>query len=394
MNPVSSTWKQRESDRFNDGTYKPVPVTLDYPDEHYVHISVKHEETDHVAYTPSDAYGQADRQVSMKFGRYLKKTFSDMTDADIQGYVTKFKSALSVQETPVTLRFATDRETINDIFEAKMYACGSSVCSCMHGKFDGDSIRPYHVYADSPDVAIAYATTEKGIVSRSVVSTKDKVYVRLYSVAYGDNDADCGTLRELLEQAGYDKGELYGNRLTKLNSDCVMLPYIDNSGRDVRDDGQYWTVVESGDYTADCTDGTATDNQDRCSGCNEPEDDCECIWCECCDERYANGCDTCSRCEHCERCVHHDRCECVRCDDCNELTDDCECEPEEDDDDEEETPETPETECVTLTPQEARLKLNRIYVYLRDAHHLDWNSPEYQLLKKAFDSINHEELAA
>src|ERR1019366_9953468 len=148
---------------------KAIPVHLDYPADHYVHLSITETETDMVAYTPSDAYGIADRQVRLKFGRYLKKTFPDLSDAEIQGHVTAFKSALAVIDKPAELHFATDIPTINLIFETEMRACGSDMVSCMHGKFDEDEIRPYHVYADSPDVAVAYVMTGSDIVSRSVV---------------------------------------------------------------------------------------------------------------------------------------------------------------------------------------------------------------------------------
>ncbi len=312
------TWRERESKRFTDGTYKPVPVTLEYPADHYVHLSVTDTEHDFIAYTPSDRHGEEDRQVRLKFGRYLRKVFSDMSDSDVQSHVTALKAALSIADSLPELHFATDIETINKIFETEMCACGSGYTSCMYGKFTGET-RPYHVYAGSPDVAIAYVLASGAIVARSVVSTKDKTWVRLYAAKNGDNDTHCGTLKQLLSQAGYWSGELYGNRLTKLKTFKVMLPYIDNGGARVSDDGQYWTVVESeGDYEANCTDGTA-EPVDRCPGCDRHRDDCECIYCDCCEESYPDGCDNCHMCEHCERCIEHNACECARCSECHEL---------------------------------------------------------------------------
>lgn len=345
-------WMHREQGRILEGKYQPVPVMLDYPVKHFVHLSTTETEADYVAYTPSEAYGEADRQIRLKFGRYLKKTFSEMTDAEIQHHVTTLKSTLATMTKPAALYFTTDVETINRIFETRMQACGSCCTSCMHGKFDGDEIRPYHVYANSPDVAVAYVMTGNEIVSRSVVSTRSKTWVRAYSIAAGDNDTDCGTLKRLLEEAGYSKGDLYGSRLSKLDTRNVMLPYIDNSGAHVRDDDEYWVVVkddDDGDYAADCTDGTATEiGGNRCSSCNEREDDCECCTCECCGERNRDGCDDCRMCEECDGCTEHDgcsctrcgdchkiinprhrytdHCECTRCSDCHELEDDCECE--------------------------------------------------------------------
>src|ERR1019366_4929676 len=117
---------------------KAIPVHLDYPSDHYVHLSITETETDMVAYTPSDAYGIADRQGRLKLGRYLKKTFDGLSDAEIQGHVTALKSALALIDKPAELHFATDIPTINRIFETEMKACGSSQVSCMHGKWHED----------------------------------------------------------------------------------------------------------------------------------------------------------------------------------------------------------------------------------------------------------------
>ena len=322
---LATNWQLREQDRFDDNTYQPVPAIngLTYPPEHYVHLSVKDTESDFVAYTPSQEYGERDRQVRLKFGKYLRKAIPTLTDAEIQTAVNELRSKLALASQPATLLFATDRETINHIFETEMCACDSTYTSCMHGKFDGDTNRPYHVYADSPDVAVAYVRANGQIVSRSVVSTKDKTWIRTYSCRYGDSATDCQTLKTLLAKASYVKGELYGNRLTLLPSKygSPMLPYIDNGGLEVTSTGSYWEVVREGqgEYVADCTDGTATEAGERCESCERLTDDCECIYCECCEERFQGRCDRCSMCEVCEGCIEHSGCSCSRCSHCNEI---------------------------------------------------------------------------
>ena len=82
----SCDWRTRELNRFASGEYHPLPAIdgIVYPTEHYVHLSVTKTETDFVAYTPSVEYGERDRQTRLKFGKYLRKAFPDMTDADIQ----------------------------------------------------------------------------------------------------------------------------------------------------------------------------------------------------------------------------------------------------------------------------------------------------------------------
>jgi hypothetical protein len=315
------SWQWRERKRFEDGEYRPVPVIggREYPKEHWVHFSTVKTDTDFVSYTPSEAYGLADRQVRLKFGRYLRKAFPDMTDADIQKAVTEMRAKLALEDTPITLLFTTEREKINEIFETAMFARDSNCTSCMYDKFAGDGIRPYHVYADSPDVAVASLVEHGNIIARSVVSTKDKTWVRCYSVEQGPTQ--CQMLADMLTDAGYRAGSLVGNRLTKLNTRDVMLPYIDYGGMQVIDTGRgFWQVVEAGgDYTADQTDGTATSNESRCETCDNFESDCICTYCECCEESYDGGCDTCIMCEDCDGCIAHDRCTCERCSRCNEI---------------------------------------------------------------------------
>jgi hypothetical protein len=316
----SEDWQWRETCRFESGEYVPVPRVLDlnYPAEHHLHLSVTKTESDFVAYTPSESYGIQDRQVRIKFGKYLRKTFPQLTDAEIQSAVTALRSKVELDATPAELRFTTERETINRIFETRMCACDSTYESCMFGKFDEDRIRPYHVYADSPDVSVAYVVERGEIVARSVVSTKNKGWVRLYAV--DGCSTRCETLRFMLEAAGYSKGDLIGNRLTKLDTSSVMLPYIDNHGMCVSELADYWEVVESGgDYKCDQTDGTASETGPKCDCCHEREEDCGCYTCDCCESRTQHGCDDCSMCDECDGCTQHGGCFCARCSDCSEI---------------------------------------------------------------------------
>ncbi len=351
---VPCDWHYRESQRFHQNEYLPVPSVngLVYPHDHYLHLSVTKTESDFVAYTPNSTYGEADRQVRLKFGKYLRKAFPSLSDAEVQSAVVSLRAKLALASAPAQLLFATDQDTIDTIFETEMYACDSSYKSCMHGKFTAWDHRPYHVYADSPDVAVAYVLEHGSIVSRSVISTKDKTWVRPYSIQANDSTY-CQALIQLLEAAGYESGSLEGNRLTKLpnRNGAVVLPYIDHGGMQVTSSGKYWEVCESdGEYIGDHTDGLASGNTPQCERCNhDDEEDCQCSTCECCEEPYYetpdcscsfcedcdgcrehNGCE-CARCERCDNIISPRRryttaCECSRCSDCGELERDCECE--------------------------------------------------------------------
>jgi hypothetical protein len=60
-------------------------------------------------------------------------------------------------------------------------------------------------------------------------------------------------------------------------------------------------------------------DEDICGQCRNHQDDCECYYCERCDDSYTNRCD-----EHwCPICETDDRLDCGCCPDCNQVSDDC-----------------------------------------------------------------------
>lgn len=324
--PHSAVWRQIERQRFASGEYKPVPLPpgLAAPPEHFLHLSVTETENDFVAYTPSEAYGQADRQVRLKYGKYLRKTFPELTDSDIHAAVVAFRAQL--QRSTETLHFATDVETVNWIFETRLSACGSgNNPSCMYGKWGGQIVRPYHVYTESPDVAVAYLELHEEIIARTVVSTKNKTWVRAYAV--DGEEATCQLLIDKLKELGYKRGTLDGCRLRILpeRNYQPQLPYLDGDANRVTERDGWWIVSSDGAYICEHTDGTAAVS-DRCPECENPEDNCTCTYCDCCDARCADGCDDCILCDACELCSEHDRCQCDRCENCNALLGRCACE--------------------------------------------------------------------
>jgi hypothetical protein len=365
-------WHQRELARLADGTYKPIPnlpeftaVTFRY--EHFLHLSQSAGDLDMIAFTASHDKGKADRQTPMKFGRYLKQYYPGLTDEQIKTMVDAMKIHRTEGGLP-ELRFATDRETISWIFETPMAPKDGAYHSCMYNKFYGWINRPYHVYADSPDVAVAYIQDDDGKpLARSVVSTKDKGWVRLYghlddrcsSDDVSAKNEHCRKLAKLLSMAGYEQKSLAGNRLTVLDQRYGqdVLPYIDGDDKWVREKGGYWLVYSIGDIECDSTEGLygkdedEDEDEDYCNDCDSSP--CECIYCDCCEQSYCGGCDDCQICEQCCRCHTHDgcscsrcsecrelistrhswmsRCDCDRCSDCGELDEDCECQNEDED---------------------------------------------------------------
>jgi hypothetical protein len=339
-------WEMREMDRMTNGTYEPLPAGLAYEvganPAHYIHITTQENPLgDMVAYTQSTEHGIRDRQTKIKFGRYLRKYHSNLSDSQIEHYVSKLKTYKSVcGNIGARVTFVTDRATITEVFETRMYARDSSSVSCMFGKFSDWDDAPYHVYADSPDVAIACLKLDGKLVARTVVSTKNKKWIRCYSVEM--ERSFCDILQDKLEKSGYVHGELYGSKLTKLpkQDDMHVLPYIDGGAgvKTVRHEGKDYWEVTSGKYEfyADHTDGLVEAPCDDCENapctcnncecCNRDTDDCECHYCSCCEETTRHGCDNCTMCEHCDQCRSHDNCSCDYCHECDRLEDDCNCE--------------------------------------------------------------------
>jgi hypothetical protein len=199
---VFTDWREREVCRFASGEYQTLPIIkgfLDYnikfnPD-HFIHRAKSDGAL--IAFTQSSEHGQQDRQTVMRLGRYLRRYGPpELTDVAIEQITTEY--LLAVQEAaPLEIAFATDIPTINEIFETPLCASGGSHISCMQGKWDGDTERPYHVYANSPDVAVAYLRAPDGaIIARSVVNMIDSAYVRVY--ARRDRYDDAVRFKQLL----------------------------------------------------------------------------------------------------------------------------------------------------------------------------------------------------
>lgn len=155
---------------------------------------------------------------------------------------------------------------------------------------------------------MAYVLDKGEIVSRTVVSTKDKTWVRAY--ARNGCSTKCVVLTKLLMDQGYTQNNLVGNRLTMLDTEEVMLPYIDGGCQGVKEVVGYWLVVKGrGDYAGENVDGTAVDCRPYCQTCSNR--DCECLTCECCDTLYSgDGCGNCDFCSECNNCEVHHECTC------------------------------------------------------------------------------------
>ena len=154
-------WRKRETARFFDETYRPLPWDSQYwwrgsmPDlDHFAHVSLENGAM--VAFTPDEEHGKADRQVRIKPGPYLERYFGSriLTGAQIRELVSEF----SVRYEGLTFKLAKTP------FEMKViYVFGPNSCMS-HGldKYPHTRRRhPVEAYA-GPDLAVAYLPATDG----------------------------------------------------------------------------------------------------------------------------------------------------------------------------------------------------------------------------------------
>lgn len=294
-----AAWRQREHERFIDGTYRHVPWHSCLEDlnrysssrgplavallDHFAHVSL--DQPGMIAYTSDDAKGAEDKQTRIKPGKYLQDHAKDLFSAEeIAEFIGQVKAATA------PLQIA---RTANEI--ARVYSAEDGPTSCMDGRNFSFSECPARVYAYK-DLAVAYLGDISGenrsqdVIGARAVVWPDK---QIYSRVYGDVD----TLESALQTAGYSEGSIKGARIAAIEhgNGGYVMPYIDDvSEADLRHDenGVPYFVLGRGDYGTHQTSGyTVGGNENSCENCGEPcGDDAYCAFCE--DSRF-----TCASCD-------------------------------------------------------------------------------------------------
>lgn len=260
-------WMAREGQRFEDGTYIPVPwaskwgVEFDHyhwPETthlHYPHLSTTHPGL--IAYTKNPEHGHHDRQTRVTPGRYLEEfwkgyKYGSMSfDAEFPDWIARCKAE------NLQLRIATDPDDIE-----KIYLGGPRSCMSPGPRI---AIHPTRVYGAPGDLAVAYLGPIEAVSARAVVWPERKRYVRIY----GDP-----TLKVLLTQAGYTRDNFDGAHIRRIFiHGQLVLPYIDGANNcpyvTYSGDERLLTLSEKrGDYSACETTGFA-----KGSSSDVPEDD-------------------------------------------------------------------------------------------------------------------------
>jgi hypothetical protein len=227
-------WLSREATRLYMGHYKPSPIAVHMRRllintgrkywYHFPHQSINDPAS--IAFTPNHQYGLADRQVTMRIGKYLKKFYGDVLDDDLIRDLANLGKEREVL-------FAHGEDIL------RVYEHGPQ--SCMKGCDHAVRAYTYQHPDGTNEWAVAHMMGVIGdakniITARALVNQRHRFYPRYY----GDDGPILGTM---LESMGYCKTEGFiqmriGHRFeTRLlvcpksgYNDRWYVPYLDGIG--------------------------------------------------------------------------------------------------------------------------------------------------------------------
>ena len=221
-----------------------------------------------LAYTQSDAKGQADIQTTTKPGRYIKRHFPQLSDDVIRDVVSLTTNKFEIW---------TEARDIVRAAQQGPYSC----MAWQHADVDDGDVHPYQAYDPAFGWAVAVEVKGDGeVTGRALVNRKNMEFVRTYQGSKDSgNSSDHHALASWLEAQGYNHvdGWCPGTKLARIDYKYGFLaPYIDGVNQDVDDGGSYLRITANGEYTCNNTDGTPDeDNRTTwtCSECEEGQTD-------------------------------------------------------------------------------------------------------------------------
>ncbi len=244
--PIKSNvdWRKREKERFASGHYTKVPwhdepwvLKAKECVDHFVHVSKKDQTK--ISYTSTDLNGERDVKTISRPSRYLANNYGlILTEDQRRELVAKYKKLYDKDN---VLLFAYDAKDIERVYRQGPH-------SCMKSPSVRSKVHPCRVYA-GPDLAVAYVErTNYGITARALCWPKKQLYSRIYG--------DVHLLENLLEEEGYEQGDLEGARFTKLKQgNRYVCPYIDGNYHRVKVGHKYMYITRNGKRYAANQDG-------------------------------------------------------------------------------------------------------------------------------------------
>jgi len=215
-----------------------------------------------IAYTRSDAHGEADRQTVTSVGKYLARHFPTMPDHDLRSIV---------------MRYGASRFEMWDTVDKIVHAVQEGPHSCMRweGLNDGET-HPYETYDPQYGWRIAVRLDSSSLITaRCLVNIQSMTFVRSYTRKDGAYSHSDEAIEVWLRDKGFEKScDWVGLSLAKItngrHSDDFWAPYIDGDCKFVSDHGNYLMITNDGEYECDRTDGHANGSSlCTCSDCGE-----------------------------------------------------------------------------------------------------------------------------
>lgn len=296
-------WKYREEIRsmsayrlFDIRNFLSPEAVASIPPDQFLHRSV--DTPGLVAFTEDADKGRADRQVTMKFGRYVKKYTKGMDDQEILLACTAFNRKFGEAD----VLFARGEDEIIRVIDK---GCSES---CMQAMDFAGHVHPAAIY-DTEDFDVAYMMRDGVITARCICNAKKKLMARCYG--------DVSRLVPALEKLGYTQeiNALVGCRIKRIyddNGGGFIMAYVDAgiaSGGgalyyDTTSDSNYFVLTKNdgnnttvGNDENGVTDGEEKEEGVRCSHCGEYVDSDSATYVEgggdicedCIDEHYVHA---------------------------------------------------------------------------------------------------------
>lgn len=250
-----------------------------------------------IAFIPQGKHTRHAHQ-TMKFGKYLKKYFKELSDDDIR---ILSNEAQSLQEHSSTFELLT--ESIDCLNAYRLCDEYSNLSSCMTHSYSrySSAEHPMSTLFNHPDIGVFMVYKNNNPVARALVDHRRKIFPMVYG--------RWELIESILRQQGYRHRSLSGLTLDVEWHDeyeSIMLPYIDGYRTldrshhnaqcfDFNSDNMTITLTDDGEYSADDTDGVKS------------IDDSNRFYCECCEsyQRIEDSHSTVHGESVCDSCAHH-----------------------------------------------------------------------------------------
>lgn len=262
---------------------------------------------------------ERDLQTAMKPGRVFKFMFPELSDAQVEVLVDKYRQEFPVTEYKLTVAddmasfkfaYSGTQEPMQNPYTTS--ARKSLANSCMRYTFDNLPHHPAEAYA-SGEFKVFYTTGPRGHVgSRCVVWYGHSSGRPVAGPIYGVCEHSIDIIAEALEKESafmYGEESWKGAKMLKLPHDGgVIAPYLDGSYQYLKDCGDWLTVGDHGAYDASSYNGVLGVPNYTCYECGDEFHENDVYYSDSRDEYYCESCyrDSHTRCDHYDEYYHND----------------------------------------------------------------------------------------